>query len=157
MALITATMLDLNRVAPEMIGRAHKCFDGQGKPYYMVESSEFDGDEMRVEYSVTWDREKGFACTCQSGQEAFRSCGAKKVCDHVLISLAAAKEEKEALKALNEKIVKQPVKREHYIASNGKEVSDEVYKRILNAKGQDTKARVSRETLNGNRPFSLMR
>ena len=162
MALITASMLDLTTVTPELIGRAHKCFDAAGKPFYMVESSRdlFDGDGNRVEYKVTWSKEKGFQCTCESGQEGFRGCGMKKVCDHVLAAVAAAKEEREAMKALNEKSAPKsaaPAKREHYIEANGCEISETQYKRILNSKGQDTSARVNRANTKSSQGFSLMR
>lgn len=156
MALITARMLDLSRVTDEMIGRAHKVFDAQGKTFYQVESSDFENNG--VEYNVTWSKEKGFQCTCESGREGFHNCGVKKVCDHVLIALAAAKEEKEAIKALNAKNAQpaQP-KREHLIIANGQEVSDAQYKRIMNSKGQPTDTRAARSSLNSNRGFSLMK
>lgn len=154
MALITASMLDLSRVTPEMIGRARKDFDENGKSFYKVQSSEYDTNG--VEYDVTWTREKGFQCQCKSGQEGFLNCGRKKVCDHVLIALAAAKEEKEAIKALNEKNA-QPAKREHLIIANGQEVSDAQYKRIMNSKGQPTDTRAARSSLTSNKGFSLMR
>lgn len=99
--IITASKLDLSRITDTMIGRAHKVFEHDGTPFYLVESSEFESNG--VEYKVTWSKEKGFQCNCASGTEGFRNCGKKKVCDHVLISLAAAREEKKAMEELNAK------------------------------------------------------
>ncbi|GHO51515.1 hypothetical protein [Ktedonospora formicarum] len=109
MAVMTASRIDTSKVTDEQIGRAYKCFESNGTPFYMVESSRdlFDGEGKRVEYKVTWSKQFGFQCTCEAGKYGFKNCQ-KGVCQHVIISVAAAREERAAMKELNAK----PVQRE---------------------------------------------
>jgi len=87
-------------ISPEDIGRAHKCFEANGTPFYMVESSR----DALVEHKVCWSKEHGFTCTCESGQRGFSNCR-KGVCQHAIIAVAASAEEQAAMKeqiALNQ-------------------------------------------------------
>lgn len=94
----------LGTIAPEMIGHCFKCTDlSTGENFYKVESEEvkFDGEGQRVEYTVRYQRGKGFTCTCPAGKEGFRFVKhPSKVCKHVRWSVAAAMEEKQAMAQL---------------------------------------------------------
>ncbi len=99
--MITAAAINTTNVTSEQIGRCHKVFSGS-IPFYMVESE----SDSQVEYKVTWDRAHGFRCTCKSGQAGFSNCR-HPYCKHVKWSVAAAREEKQAMReqiALNDRV-----------------------------------------------------
>lgn len=89
------------KVDPIAIGRAHKVFEGSTS-FYKVSSSR---DET-VEYSVKHSKEIGFTCTCEAGLRGFANCKVG-VCSHVLIALACAREEREAIAELHAAIAVQ--------------------------------------------------
>lgn len=160
--LITANMIDTTAVTAEDMDRAQKCYDGEGKPFYMVENSRglLNADGSSVEYKVTHTEEEGFKCTCKAGEFGFWNCS-KKVCQHCIISLACAKRERAEEKALQakEQAKQQAVKeaekivRAHHLEINGTLASDEEYNRVMNAKPAPTK----KAPTPARQGFSLMR
>jgi hypothetical protein len=99
--MIKATEINTTGVTPEQIGACHKIFEGS-TPAYMVQS---ESDSL-VEYKVRWSKEHGFTCTCKAGKVAFSNCKAG-YCKHVLWSVAAGREEKEAVAELHRLIAEQ--------------------------------------------------
>lgn len=93
---MNATQIDTSNVTDAQIGAAHKCFSGS-TPFYLVENSQgkLDDDGQLIEYRVSYNRSKGFQCTCKAGKEGFARC--RQFCWHVRASVACAREEKEAL------------------------------------------------------------
>lgn len=95
--MTVSTTIDTTTVTSEQIGKAHKCFEGS-KPFYKVENSDgkLDQDGLLIEYKVTFSLELGYQCTCEAGKHGFAHC--KNYCWHVRASVAAAKEEREAMR-----------------------------------------------------------
>lgn len=97
-------------VTDEQIGKAHKVFGPDNKPFYLVENSKGDVDETDhlIEYSVKALKRQGkwhLTCDCKAGSEG-RNCWHKRA------SQAAAAEEKAAMAeqvALNEVAKVEPV------------------------------------------------
>jgi hypothetical protein len=92
--MLKASQIDTSKVTDEQIGMCEKCFSGK-TAFYMVTS---ESDSLK-EYKVTWSMEFGFRCTCEAGQEAFAHCF-NGYCKHVKWSVAAAREERAAMKEL---------------------------------------------------------
>lgn len=90
MAVLTASNIDVSQISDQQIGACHKVFEGS-TAFYMVESATSD-----QEYSVRFlCKAKGFSCTCKAGQNG-------RLCWHVKASIAAAREERTALQAIEE-------------------------------------------------------
>lgn len=140
--------INLNSVTSEQIGRCHLIIDGQtGERFYKVESE----SDATVEYEVRYSREKGFSCQCKSGQVGF-SNARLGVCKHVVWSLAAAAEERQALAEQAQK-AQAPV-----LILDGKvqpqEIVEALYKRPA---FMPTKREIAQNDRNSNKPFSLFR
>jgi hypothetical protein len=106
--MIKASTINTNEVTGEQIGRCHKCFEGS-TAFYMVENERGDIDPETfeiIEYKVTHSIKNGFACTCWAGRDGFAHCGTKSqgICKHVVWSVAAAKEEREAIKLIESEL-----------------------------------------------------
>lgn len=135
----------LNDVTSEMIGKAHKCFEGS-KAFYMVENLEDKRDDegQLLEYKVWYD--KGFFyCQCPAGVEGFAHVTHRSgVCVHCRIAVAASQEEKAAMQ---EQVMlnSQPA-----IYTN---VDAATLARVQASKGQ----KVSRHALPQSKAFSMMR
>lgn len=90
--MIKASEIDITTVTSAQIGHCHKVFDASGQAFYQVESEQ----DNLVEYTVRFSIERGFTCSCPAGAEGFAHC--TTVCKHVRWSLAAAKEERDAMR-----------------------------------------------------------
>lgn len=93
----------IGEVSSEEIGRCHKVFGPDKKAFYQVENEAGHTDEHGdlIEYKVTYSKDHGFQCSCKCGEFGFWNVShASGVCKHVRWSVAAALEEKAALKAL---------------------------------------------------------
>lgn len=104
--MIQASKINTTAVTPDQIGKCYKVFGPDNKAFYQVESQ----DDPLTEYSVKWDREHGFTCTCEAGKRGFSNCKLG-VCKHVVWSVAASREEKEAIRAINAAIAAQAEKK----------------------------------------------
>lgn len=104
--MVKASQINTTNVTSEQIGRCYKVFGPDNKAFYQVES---ESDPL-TEYKVTWDREYGFRCTCDAGQDGFAHCKLG-VCKHVVWSVAASREEREAIRAINAAIAAQAEKK----------------------------------------------
>lgn len=95
---MTVSTIDTTTVTSEQIGKAHKVYGPDNKPFYMVENSEgeLDQEGLLIEYKVTYSPEYGYQCRCKAGQEGFVHC--QNYCWHVRAAVAAAKEEREAMR-----------------------------------------------------------
>ena len=148
----------VSSVSSEDIGRAHKCI-ADGTSYYLVENSRGDLDEDGevIEYRVSWTRKTKFTCSCYAGKEAFIHCK-KGFCQHVLIAVAAAQEEKQAMAELAQAQAAEAIKEVEQVAEKlfigNREATDEEYARVMCAK--PAKVSKSKSTYNP-KPFSLMR
>jgi hypothetical protein len=104
MALITFSHIAANLVdvTPEQVGKCYAVVGPDGKKFYQVESSgTFDEHNKLIEYKVTYSKEYGFRCTCPSGRYGFWNVTHDSgVCWHVRAAVAAAIEEKQALRGL---------------------------------------------------------
>lgn len=90
---------NLGNVTPEEIGRCHLIIASDGTRFHLVQSERdlFDSNGKRVEYKVSYDGERGFECTCPSGQHAFWNIKhPSMVCKHVRWAVACELEEKAA-------------------------------------------------------------
>jgi hypothetical protein len=87
--------IDISEVTSEQIGRCHKVWGPDNKPFYQVES---ESDES-VEYEVRHTPQHGFTCTCNAGQVGFSNC--KATCKHVRWSLACEAEIRAAMEELS--------------------------------------------------------
>lgn len=92
--MIKASSIDTTTVTPEQIGACYKVFVAS-IPFYKVQS---ESDPFK-QYTVSWSREHGFSCTCKSGQVAFSNTR-DGYCKHVRWSVAASREERQALAEL---------------------------------------------------------
>jgi hypothetical protein len=144
---LATIMNHLNDVTPEMIGRAHKCFEGS-KAFYMLENLEgkLDDEGQILEYKV-WYEGGYFFCQCPAGVEGFAHVTHHSgVCVHCRIAVAAAAEEKSAL-AEQVRLNAQPVAM--YTDQDSATV-----KRVMASKGQPVKRG---SALPASKPFSMMR
>lgn len=101
MTKLSTVQSHIESVTPEQIGKAHKVFDSQNKPFYLVESS--DGklreDGSLVEYRVSSMKVNGvryLTCTCPAGEHGL-------LCWHKKAASAASQEERQALSDLAKK------------------------------------------------------
>ncbi len=94
--ILTASQISTSSVTDAQIGACHKVFGPDNKPFYMVESA----SDLDREYKVTWTRERGFQCQCKAAEYG-------NLCWHIRASIAAAREEREAVAELNRLIAEQ--------------------------------------------------
>jgi hypothetical protein len=113
MAIITLATVaaHISDITEEQIATATRIIDMETMhPYYLVQSSQDDLVEYRVDYSET----RGFSCTCPSGLYGFWNVRHPSgVCRHCRIAVAASEDFKELLKAEAEaqaRIAQQTVK-----------------------------------------------
>lgn len=158
--MMKASQINTTSVTSEQIGRCHKVYDEQARAwFYQVESERdlFDANNERVEYAVRWSKERGFTCTCPAGQDAFSRCKAG-VCKHVVWSVAAAKEERAAIREMETHIMEQERQQATDAAPvliiDGKPATADELARVLNA---PVKPVDRRPTGYQARPFSILR
>jgi hypothetical protein len=146
-------LIDFNHVAshledvtPEQIGRCHKVIGPDNHAFYQVENESGDLDEHGaiIEYTVRYTLERGFSCTCKSGQEGFSNVRHwSGVCKHVRWSVKCELELRGALAELAEQTdatttasaapLDGEATRAHSLEIDGKTASTFDYARILSA------------------------
>jgi hypothetical protein len=149
--LITATAIiaHVANVTSEEIGRCHKVLAG-GKSFYMVESEK----DCTVEYKVQYSREHGFTCTCPSGEYGFANVKhPAKVCKHVRWSVAAAQEERAALREQTVMQAQALIAEQPQLIINGQPADSETFARVMNAQP----AKASKAQAQSPKAFSLLR
>lgn len=142
MAIRTASQISTSSVTPEQIGKCHKVFSGS-TAFYMVESAS-DPDR---EYKVSWTRERGFQCQCKAAEYGI-------ICWHIRASIAAAREEREAVAELNRAIAEQAAKPVEKIVTN---LDAATLARIAAADERAKGKPLSRAKAPVSKPFSLLR
>ncbi|GHO69287.1 hypothetical protein KSC_081790 [Ktedonobacter sp. SOSP1-52] len=153
-----AATTNFTTVTEEQIDRCTRVIDMQtGEPFYMVLSESDELTTYKVQYHKDPKRPgKGyFTCTCPAGQEGFIHCSSLS-CKHVRWSIAAARVYKANMKAQAQAQAKQ---REHLLIVDGKEVDEETYNRVMNAKPYAwTEEEIQHDFKRYQaRPFSLMK
>jgi hypothetical protein len=141
MVIRTASHISTSSVTDAQIGACHKVFSG-ATAFYMVESAS-DPDR---EYKVSWTREHGFQCQCKAAEYG-------NLCWHIRASIAAAREEREAVAELNRAIAEQAAKP---VASTAPELDTATRARI-EAANERQAGKVSRAKARDSKPFSLLR
>lgn len=104
--ILRPSQISTNDITSEQIGKCYKCFDCQTKEnFYRVENEagNFDDQGKPIEYTVRYSHSKGFTCTCKAGQNG-------RLCKHVRWSLAAAKEERQAMAEIAQAQAQEAVK-----------------------------------------------
>ena len=122
-------------VTSEQVGRCSKVYGSDNKPFYLVLS---ETDDL-TEYKVTYTHTHGFSCTCPSGAYGFANVKhASGVCKHVRYAVAAAQEEKAALKeqmALQAQALLKEVEEEKAVLIiAGQPATAGEYERVMNAR-----------------------
>lgn len=153
--MVNPSQVNTDSITSEQIGRAHKAYDEQNKEwFYQVESSNFINND--TEYEVRYSRERGFQCSCPSGQNGFVRTK-HGYCSHVAIAMATAKEEAAAVAEIARVQAEQARYRAQFgrLNINGREATAAEYKRVfVDAKPAPTKVRGRLYT---NKGFSLLR
>ncbi len=153
--MVIASQISTSDVTPEQIGRCYKVHDYQTKSdFYQVESEQDNGDT----YQVRWSCQRGFTCTCKSGQCGFSNTK-HGYCKHIKWALAAAKEERTALAELAANLDAAQATPARPAAPSlivdGKPADAETLARVYNAKPTQGTGRPG--ILHSNAPFQLMR
>lgn len=99
MTVLTASKISTASITDEQIGACHLVLHSAGNFYKVANSAgKVDDNGDLIEYTVRFNGiEKGFSCTCK----------AIGLCWHIKASIAAAKEEREAVAELNKQIAVQ--------------------------------------------------
>lgn len=115
-------------VTSEQIGKCAKIYDENAHVwFYQVENSrgETNEDNEIIVYKVQWSKDKGYQCSCPSGQFGFANVKHPSgVCQHIRWTAAATREE-HAATAIAE--------RQHSLLIDNKPVSQEHYEAIVTA------------------------
>ncbi len=144
--MIKVSMIDTTNVTPAQIGACHKVLATSGN-FYLVESSKGEIDPATgyiKEYKVTYCKARGFQCQCKAAEYG-------NLCWHIRASVAAAREEKEAVNELHRLIAEQsaPV-----LVIDGKQADAATLERVMSA---PVKPASKRAKAPESKAFSLLR
>lgn len=144
--IVTIDKIDTSKVTPSQIGKCYKVIGSDGRAFYQVES-----ESEPVEYKVTWDRAKGFQCTCEAGKQGFRYCYKQGVCKHVVWAVAAKREELQAVAEIEASVKQQaaPV-----LSIDGRAATELEYKRVMQAPAKPVERKAQAPQY---KPFSLLK